>query len=230
MDKTVHIIPREEARRIGMKRYFTGDPCIHGHIDERYVSIGGCAQCLREKTRLLRKDESYLEKERAAQRIKYHFDPRRRNRQLERHKERWRSDPSVRERSKEKCRRRAGDPRFQKYRREYHKKWYSDPENKMIVCMRNMVWRVLKDSKVDDRSEEVLGYTRLELVRHLERQFLPGMTWENYGEWHIDHIIPVSCLIRNGEDNPATVNALSNLRPMWASDNIRKGASVDLLL
>lgn len=58
------------------------------------------------------------------------------------------------------------------------------------------------------------------------------MSWEAHarGEIHIDHIVPVSKLVSDGETDPAVINALSNLRPMWAADNLAKGAKQETLL
>jgi hypothetical protein len=62
---------------------------------------------------------------------------------------------------------------------------------------------------------DLLGYSALELKNHIESLFTDGMSWENYGEWHIDHIIPVS---KFHPDTPANVvNNLSNLQPLWAT-------------
>lgn len=64
---------------------------------------------------------------------------------------------------------------------------------------------------------ELLGYSAIELKEHLESLFLEEMSWENYGEWHIDHIKMVSDF---EEGTPLdVVNSLSNLRPLWAKDN-----------
>lgn len=70
----------------------------------------------------------------------------------------------------------------------------------------------------------MLGYSRDELMQHLERQFLRGMTWDNYGEWHIDHIVPLSSFSITDSRSPelAAAWALTNLRPLWARDNILK--------
>ena len=46
------------------------------------------------------------------------------------------------------------------------------------------------------------------------------MSWENWGEWHIDRIIPVSKF--DEETPPSIVNALTNLQPLWAADNLKK--------
>jgi len=74
--------------------------------------------------------------------------------------------------------------------------------------------------------EALAGYTVADLMAHLERQFLPGMSWANRGRWHIDHITPVSSFEFTTPDCPGfkAAWALTNLRPLWAVDNIRKSA------
>lgn len=69
-----------------------------------------------------------------------------------------------------------------------------------------------------------LDYSVDELSRHIERQFLRGMSWENMSEWHIDHIIPLSHfkIERVGDEEFRKAWALPNLRPLWALDNISK--------
>jgi len=62
----------------------------------------------------------------------------------------------------------------------------------------------------------------------MERLFQDGMSWGNHGEWHVDHIIPVSEMVRLGVTCPKKINALSNLRPVWAEDNLRKNDGFDL--
>jgi hypothetical protein len=64
-----------------------------------------------------------------------------------------------------------------------------------------------------------LGYNGDDFRQHLAAQFLPGMSWSNYGEWHIDHIKPRSTFCLPGEI--VACFALSNLRPLWARDNVR---------
>lgn len=108
----------------------------------------------------------------------------------------------------------------------------SDPEYRSERILRGIVYRTLKAAKAkkESRTFELLGYTPDKFVYHIERQFLRGMTWDNYGEWHIDHITPISLMIAAGETDPSVVNCLSNLRPMWAIDNLKKGASQTCLL
>lgn len=74
---------------------------------------------------------------------------------------------------------------------------------------------------------EIVGYTKEELVAHIESQFTEGMSWEVLatGAIHIDHVRPVSSFDFTTEDCPGfkACWALSNLRPMWALENQRKG-------
>lgn len=71
---------------------------------------------------------------------------------------------------------------------------------------------------------DIVGYSVNDLKEHLERQFLPRMSWSNFGEWHIDHIVPISAFIVEDEGAAREVWALPNLRPLWAKDNLSKHA------
>lgn len=68
-----------------------------------------------------------------------------------------------------------------------------------------------------------LPYTPQELRDYIESKFEPGMSWENHGEWHLDHIIPLSRFDCTKENEILKANALENLQPLWAVDNLRKG-------
>lgn len=83
------------------------------------------------------------------------------------------------------------------------------------------IWSCIKINKNYRHWEILVNYTFEELKEHLEKQFKPGMTWDNYGEWHIDHIIPKKSLKYNSEkdDNFKVVWGLANLRPLWANEN-----------
>lgn len=82
----------------------------------------------------------------------------------------------------------------------------------------------LREKKAGRSWEAIVGYTLADLMQHLERQFLPGMTWENRAKWHIDHITPLATFTFTGPDDPEVRRAwgLPNLRPLWAPDNIKK--------
>lgn len=75
---------------------------------------------------------------------------------------------------------------------------------------------------------EALGFTPVDLKRHLERQFHSGMSWANMNEWQIDHIIPTS--EAKTKNDVIRLNQLSNLRPMWADENNKKNNKRVLLI
>ena len=112
---------------------------------------------------------------------------------------------------------------------ERHRK-STDPIYKLINNFRTAIYQVLKENNVQKNGHyfEVLQYTPDELISHLENQFKDGMTWGNYGDWHVDHILPIS--IHNiqeiGDDEFMKCWSLSNLQPMWGEDNIRKSNKV----
>ena len=85
-------------------------------------------------------------------------------------------------------------------------------------------------SKNGKHWENLVGYTVQKLKKHLESLFLPGITWDNYGEWHIDHIIPKSFFIYSSLNNTEFKYcwSLNNLQPLWAKDNIRKKAYIKI--
>lgn len=95
------------------------------------------------------------------------------------------------------------------------------------------IYAVLKrGGKGGAKTEALVGWTMAELREHLQRQFLPGMSWENMGEWHIDHIVPLSSFTISGPDDPEFRRAwaLTNLRPLWAKENLSKRDRVVSLL
>ena len=87
-----------------------------------------------------------------------------------------------------------------------------------------MIRSRIKANKQGRTWAELLPYSMDELMRHLERQFLPGMGWHNMGEWEIDHIIPQSAFTftSSDDDDFKACWALTNLRPLWGADNVSK--------
>lgn len=96
--------------------------------------------------------------------------------------------------------------------------------NPAASAARDMLKRclALTGERKSRTTERCLGYSSSDLKRHIEAQFADGMSWDNWGAWHIDHITPVAVLVRSGVTDPAEINALSNLRPLWAKDNLSK--------
>jgi hypothetical protein len=101
-----------------------------------------------------------------------------------------------------------------------------DPLYKLISNFRTAIYTVLKESNVDKYGHyfDVLEYTPEELIIHLEKQFVPDMTWDNYGIWHVDHKLPITSfdIQEMGDEEFMKCWSLDNLQPMWGEENIRK--------
>ena len=128
--------------------------------------------------------------------------------------------------------------------REKSKKYYH--ENKQIIRKKNNKWKndkikndgfyrmkinlrhrlrnyLIRESK-GKRTEEIVGLDKAKFKLYIENKFVDGMSWENYGKWHLDHIIPL-CSAKNNKDVLA-LNYYTNLQPLWSEDNIRKNRKI----
>ena len=111
---------------------------------------------------------------------------------------------------------------------------HSDPIIRLRMNFSNLISYHLSQTtknKVRKRRrhwEDIVGYTLSELKEHLEQQFQEGMTWDNYGKWHVDHKYPASLFqITSLEcDEFKKCWDLQNLQPLWAEDNIRKSNKI----
>jgi len=112
------------------------------------------------------------------------------------------------------------------------RKYHNDPKHCIYHRVKRWMHKHLDRSIPSKKWGQVLGYTPDKLRQHIERQFTKGMGWHNKGEWHIDHIIPVAAFWFETEhdDGFRQAYALSNLRPIWAKDNLRKRDSIEFLL
>jgi len=99
----------------------------------------------------------------------------------------------------------------------------SDVTFRISTKIRSMISSYLKSKGVvkKKKSEEILGCKYYELKIYLESKFKEEMSWENYGLWHIDHIVPIS--FAKTEEEIYLLNHYTNLQPLWAKDNLSKG-------
>ena len=97
---------------------------------------------------------------------------------------------------------------------------------KLTSSVRNAIGNSIRSNGYTkkSRSYKILGCSFEEFKIHLERQFTKGMTWEKLGEWHLDHIYPVS--LAKDEDEIIKLNHYTNFQPLWAIDNIKKGNKI----
>jgi hypothetical protein len=106
----------------------------------------------------------------------------------------------------------------------------TDPLYRVKRSLRRRTSMAFKEKTWSDHNtfSVVIGCTQQELKTYIEKQFTSGMTWDNFGEWQVDHIIPVSIATTIEELN--TLCHYTNLQPLWAKDNRNKGASLPVAL
>jgi hypothetical protein len=116
------------------------------------------------------------------------------------------------------------DKRIENQRKNYLKV-LENPTLRLSRRIASSIRQTLKNSsKGGCHWEEFFDYSIQDLKQHLENQFKPGMSWDNRGKWHIDHIVPVSYFKFDSpyDDEFQVCWSLSNLRPLWAGENMRK--------
>jgi len=222
----------------GMSYYFTGIPCKNGHIARRYIKSAVCFECSKEheqkpeckmKRAAYQKTKIPKEKSRINAAI-YH----KKNRDLCLEKMRV-NNPIYYQKNKERIKKQTLKYQADNAaaRTDYKKRWRKarakiDPVFKMALVCRRMLHRALGVSgqKKYKRTQDYLPYTYSQLVDSLESQFKAGMSWDNYGDWHIDHKTPLAHFIKIGITDPAIINTLDNLQPLWAKDNMAKGSTI----
>ena len=111
--------------------------------------------------------------------------------------------------------------------REYTtKKYYENINFRLSVILRGRLWKAITRNSKQSSALTLLGCTIDELKSYLERRFTKGMTWKNYGKWHIDHIKPCCSFDLTNFEQQKLCFHYSNLQPLWAKDNIRKNGKV----
>jgi len=109
-------------------------------------------------------------------------------------------------------------------REQYMKEWRDkNPSQKIAHYCRSRIKNAIKKGY---KAADTLSLTGCkswdEVKQHLEKQFTKGMTWDNHGEWHIDHIKPCASFDLTKESEQKKCFHYSNLQPLWAKENLRK--------
>ena len=120
-------------------------------------------------------------------------------------------------------------PRFKSTQRSWMKRQPKDSNFKIANALRASIVGALKRQGVRKhrKTEELLGTNKVTARKHIESLFKPGMTWKNHGQWHIDHKIPCASFYLKCPVQQLACCYYKNLQPLWAIDNIKKGAKLD---
>lgn len=196
-----------QALAHGDKFYQPLRRCKNGHEALRYANSRACIDCARDQSRVAmgkKRECPETRKKMQTQWREWYHSGNQQKRVL--NSDKWRAE---------------NPDQAQKNGRASTQRFRSTPEGKAYSFAAKCLARCRVNKT--DRTFAVLGYNRSDLMRHIEGLFTDGMTWDNHGEWHIDHIVPISFFIKTGETDPRVINALENLQPLWASENISKG-------
>ena len=126
---------------------------------------------------------------------------------------------SIKYASENRICRSAYHAQYVKARRE------NDTTFRILLSLRARIYQAVKGTNKSANTIKLLGCDPNQARDHIEAQFTDGMTWGNYGMhgWHIDHIIPCARFDLTDPEQQRQCFHFTNLQPLWAKDNIRKG-------
>jgi len=203
------VISRKQAKEQGLKHYFTGKPCKFGHVSTRFTVSRSCVECgVAHGRRYLfsLKGQESLCRSRAKA------------------KERYASgDQEYIASRRAACKKSNAKNREQRtsYQRE---KRQTDPRylvrNRINSRLHALV-NAIGSTKAAEFNE-IVGCSGAFLANWLAQSFTAGMSWENHGEWHIDHIRPCASFDLTDPEQQKQCFHYTNLQPLWAKDNLAK--------
>ena len=104
-------------------------------------------------------------------------------------------------------------------------RYATNTNHRISQNLRNRIGAVVKGTNKSNSTFELLGCSLGVLRHHLESQFSAGMSWNNYGKWHVDHVRPCASFDLTKESEQLVCFNFRNLQPLWAADNLSKGFS-----
>jgi hypothetical protein len=216
------VISRKTAKLLGLKRYFTGKPCIRGHLDERQTVNATCFSC--SKTSESHKNSAVkwysnpvnLEFKRKQKRKKRATIP-----DIVREKDRIyyaNNSKSSQMRSKKwKDANRQVLAEYERKKRQSDFQWYLGRR------LRDRLRSAIRIRSKSGAAIHDLGCSIQFLIHYLELQFSSSMSWANYGTvWHIDHKIPLRSVDLTDREQLLSVVHYTNLQPLLVVDHVAK--------
>ena len=108
----------------------------------------------------------------------------------------------------------------------FRKKFKEDKNFKSLNNIRRRLRAAIKGLNKSQKTLDLLGCDISFLWKYLEKKFKPGMSKENYGEWHIDHIVPCASFDLSDPKQQEKCFHYTNLQPLWARENLQKSSKI----
>jgi hypothetical protein len=194
--------PRAAAIAEGRKTYWKGEPCKHGHHAERYTRSGHCVECLHARNARVSREWRAANPERVKELNRRTFE----------------RDPGYSVRNR------------RKHWAKVYARRRADPNRRLAHDLRAAIANQVRHGKAKKASStaELLGCSIVEFRSYIEGLWLDGMTWENWGRekgcWHLDHRRPIASFDLTDTAQQRECFHFTNYQPLWAEDNVRKGA------
>jgi len=172
-----------------------------------------CKSCHKEYNALRRqKNKNKIKKQQQEYRSKY-------RKKLNENRKQWgQNNPDKVAINAKKYREKYRD----KINKKLRQKRKSNINFKLRTIISNRIRMALSRGSKNSTSYELTGCSWEHLKLYLESQFTVGMSWDNYGQWHIDHIKPCCNFDLSKEDEQKKCFYYTNLQPLWAIDNLKK--------
>jgi len=193
-----------------------------------------CKVCRRES----RKREYIKHKEKIRQRVKewelqnkahivkYRKEYLKKNRKkLSRYKHGWYAE-KMQDSTYRKDRKAYRLSHRKEHNRYNHDRMKNDMEYRLTCNLRKRMCKLIRKEWRGGSAVKDLGCSVKEFKKYIEKQFGEGMSWNNYGEWHIDHILPLKSFDLSDREQFKKAAHYTNLQPLWAEDNIRKSDNI----
>ena len=183
-------------------RIFTGVPCGKGHVCERRVSDGKCMACVKIQRDKRRATPEARKIHNQKNRALLYKNPDRLKKHRDRIKALKRSTPEQRAKDNKRKGKSAA----------------------LQMRLRNRLRMAIKNGQRAGSAVADLGCTIPFFKDYIASLFTPGMTWDNYGQWHLDHVKPLAKFDLSIREQFLKACHYTNYQPLWALDNARKGA------
>lgn len=207
------IISRQSSLRKNLKYYFTGKQCHKGHLTKRITASALCYECYRDIRKKYHQSNKY-------KKVQKKYLTSAKGKQTKKNYEKTSKYKLIRKKILKKF-------RSSNKQRIIFERYYKTEKGEIVNMWRTLRirlknWTKNKNARARSEMQNIIGCDKKTLRAYLESKFKPGMTWQNHGKWHIDHIVPLNKFDPTKYEDIKKANHYSNLQPLWAEENLRK--------